>query len=351
MTYIFKKILLLKLILILCLFSIGQKNYKLNFESSISYGRILPHNQHLRKIILNNSVSLESTLYFNSNGSKTHHAPFLYPSYGWSFNFTKSGNKDQIGNILSTYGSLTLPLQKKKNPLSFKIGLGLGWVEKVYDVNSNYQNLAIGSHLNANAQIKIEKTHVLNKKQNLKYAILLNHLSNGDLKNPNLGFNICQFQTSYSFGLKPQKIDTSLRYYTKTKKHSFSIFNFSGLKEFKITSERLNYINETSFQFEKNYGLKSYLITGLDFLYNSTLEYEKKIEFGLIIGHVLNLGKLKLGALIGSHIYNKSDNYRRIYNKIMIQYQLTNHLSIRANLRSHIFNADFMSLGVGYTIN
>lgn len=351
MTYILKKILLLKLILILYLFSIGQKNYKLNFESSISYGRILPHNQHLRKIILNNSVSLESTIYFNSNGTKTHHACFLYPSYGWSFNFTKSGNKNLIGNIFSTYGSLTLPLQKKKNPLSFKIGLGLGWIEKVYDVNSNYQNLAVGSHLNANAQIKFEKTHVLNKKQNLKYAILLNHLSNGDLKNPNLGFNICQFQTSYSFGLKPHKIDTTLRHYVKKKKYYFSIFNSSGFKESKINSERLNYINETSLQFEKNYGLKSSLITGFDFLYNSTLEHEKKIEFGLIIGYVLNVGKLRLGAQIGSHLYNKSENYRRIYNKIMAQYQLTNYLSIRTNLRSHIFNADFMSIGIGYTIN
>tara|TARA_Y100000589_G_C27175413_1_gene638504 strand:- start:330 stop:1310 length:981 start_codon:yes stop_codon:yes gene_type:complete len=325
--------------------------YKLNLESSISYGRILPHNQHLKKIILNNSISLESTIYFNTNGNKTHHAHFLYPSYGLTFNFTKSGNKSQIGNIFSSYGSITLPLQKKTNPLSFKIGLGLGWVEKVYDVNSNYQNLAIGSHLNANAQIKFEKTHVLNKKQNLKYAILLNHLSNGDLKNPNLGFNICQFQTSYSFGLKPQKIDTLLKPLTKTKKHHFSIFNSSGLKEFKITSNGLNFINETSFQFEKNFGLKSNLITGLDFLYNSTLEYEKKIEFGLIIGYVLTIGKLRLGAQIGSHIYNKSDNYRRIYNKIMAQYQLTNHLSIRASLRSHIFNADFMSIGIGYTIN
>ena len=109
MTYVLRKILLLNLILVTCHFLIAQKTNKLNIEASVSYGRILPHNKHLEKIILNNSFSLESTLYFNSKGAKVHQAYFLYPSYGWSFNYTNSGNKNQIGNIFSTYGSITLP--------------------------------------------------------------------------------------------------------------------------------------------------------------------------------------------------------------------------------------------------
>ncbi len=350
MTYVFRKILLLNLILVTCHFLIAQKTNKLNIEASVCYGRILPHNKHLEKIILNNSFSLESTLYFNSKGAKVHQAYFLYPSYGWSFNYTKSGNKNQIGNIFSTYGSITLPLQKKKNPLCFKVGLGLGWVEKVYDVNYNYQNLAVGSHLNANAQLKFEKIHLINKKHQFKYAILLNHLSNGDLKNPNLGFNIFQFQTCYSFGLKPQEIDTTIRTYNIAK-HNLSIFNSSGFKEININSEKLNYINETSFQFQKNYGIKSSLVLGTDLLYNSTLSTKNKIEVGVIFGHTLNVGKLKLGTQIGSHIYNKADNYRRLYNKILVEYQLIDNLSIRTSLRSHLFNADFFSLGLGYKIN
>ena len=63
-------------------------------------------------------------------------------------------------------------------------------VEKTFDIQHNFQSLAIGSHLNANVILRFEKEINIHKSQSLNFGIGLNHLSNGAFKTPNLGLNL-----------------------------------------------------------------------------------------------------------------------------------------------------------------
>ena len=330
-----------------------QNLNKYTFESSVSYGRIIPHRSSMKKMVDNNAFSIESTINFHTNGKKTYHHYYLFPSFSWTLNYTNSGNADDIGNILGTYGSVSLPLSKKKNPLCFKLGLGAGWIDKTFDLENNFQSVAIGSHVNMNVQLKFEKKYRIKSKHQLKYGILLNHLSNGSYKLPNLGLNILQFQASYSLGVQPQSIDTSRKDFLLQKKHGIYLYNSSGFKETQILSDRLFYINETSIQLEARQGVKSSFLYGIDLLYNSSIKEQTNSFFqsGIILGHILHLNRLKIGTQIGCHVYNKGNTYRRIYNKIIAEYQISAKLCTRISLRSHLFTADFIGLGIGYKLN
>lgn len=332
--------------------SICQNSQRYSLDGAISYGRLLAHRNSMRRMVDKNSFSAEITFNIHTNGNKLHHEIYNYPTYGWTINYTNPGNKIDIGNIASTYGFVSLPINNNINPLHFKIGLGLGWVEKTFDLDNNFQSLAISTHLNANVQLKVEKTFRLNEKHRLKGAILFNHLSNGAFQTPNLGLNITQIQLCYSLGFKNQDIDTTLKEISLLKHHGLIIYNSSALKENQTPTLNKYYINETSIQYQYKTGLKTGFISGFDVLYNpSLMQYtNKKIQCGLFIGHLLHLDQIKIGLLMGTYLYNSKDRSEMFYHKLFTEYHFTNKLSARLTLKSHWAKADYFSLGIGYKI-
>ena len=332
--------------------SVCQKPYKYSFDGSLSFGRLLAHRNSMRRMVEKNSYSAELTLNLHTDGSKNHHKKYNYPTYGFTINYSNPGNKTDIGNIICSYGFVSLPFNNKVNPFHFKIGLGLGWVEKTFDLETNFQSLAVSTHLNANVQFKIERLFQLKNQHYLKGAILFNHLSNGSFQTPNLGLNITQLQISYSLGLKKQISDSTISKILTFKKHDLTIYNSSAFKENQTPSLRKYYINETCIQHQYRIGYKSGVISGFDILYNPSLEEftNKRAQCGLFLGHLLHLDKLKIGLVMGTYLYNKKDNSETLYHKLFTEYKISNKIVGRLSLKSHWAKADFFSFGVGYKI-
>ena len=329
-----------------------QKNYKHSIETGFSYGRLLAHRPAMENLVKNNAFSIETSLNFNTNGSKLHHKYYNFPSYGITLNFTNSGNNNSIGNVFSAYGFFSLALSKNKNPLCFKLGLGAGWVEKKFDLTSNFQNVAIGSHLNTNIQLKLEKEIAINKKHQIKYAAVLNHLSNGAFQTPNLGLNFFELQVGYLLGINPQKIDTTSKQFKLNKKTFFCFDNSSALKENPTPQLAKFFINESTFQFNIRKGMKSSFILGSDLIYNSSLKEltGRNIQSGVFAGHLMHLNKLIIGVQMGTYIFNRKDASETFYHKIFSEYKIFKNINLRLALKSHWAKADFFSLGIGYEI-
>ncbi|MBG15316.1 MAG: hypothetical protein CL853_03070 [Crocinitomicaceae bacterium] len=347
-----KRLIAIVSIFFSCYSVASQNPTKYSIESSFSYGRLLAHRPIMKKLVANNSYSFEATINFNTNGKKLNHRYYNYPIYGLTLNYTNPGNKIQIGNIVSTYGFFSLPLYNKKNALRFKLGLGVGWVEKTFDLQRNFQNTAIGSHINTNIQLKFEKVIPINKLNQLKWAILLNHLSNGSFQTPNLGLNIVQIQAAYLFGIKQQQIDTSKLEIKELKSSELSIYNSSAVKENQTPLSNKYYINETTLQYNFRKGPKTSYISGADIIVNnSLLEFTgNKIQLGVFIGHLMHLNNLKIGIQLGAYLYNRKDESETIYNKLFCEYDFSNRIYSRLSLKSHWAKADFFSLGIGYRI-
>ena len=329
----------------------AQKTNRFELEGNIGFGRLMAHRTIMQRIVSKNSVQGELTLNINTNGKKAHHKAYLWPTYGLTLNINNSGNSTNIGNIYSTYGFVSLPLTKNKYPLEFKIGLGLAWVENTFDIQNNFQSLAIGSHLNANVILRFEKEFKIHDNQMMSIGAGLNHVSNAAFKTPNLGLNFLALHLGYQLGIAHQPKDTN-NTSCYNKGSYFMLFNSSAFKENSTPFLSKFYINETTLQYGYRKGLKSSFITGTDIIINpSLIEFTgKKLQIGCFAGHLLHLDQLKIGFLFGTYMYNKKDNSEFLYTKIFTEYDLNDKLTARLVLKSHFAKADFFSLGIGYKL-
>ena len=344
-----RQVFIFCLILINCITGSAQKNYRFELEGNIGFGRLMAHRPIMQQLVVRNSIQSEITLNVNTNGKKAYHMAYLWPTFGVTLNVNNSGNAAAIGNIYSSYGFVSLPVTKNKFPLIFKIGLGIAWVENTFDIQNNFQSLAIGSHLNANVNLRFEKEFEIHKNQILNVGLGLNHVSNGAFKTPNLGLNFLALHLGYQLGIVNQLKDTNNT--TNYNKGSYyMLFNSSAFKENNTPFMNKFYINETTLQYGYRKGLKSSFIAGSDIIINpSLIEFTgKKWQIGCFAGHLLHLDQLKIGFLIGSYIYNKKDNSEFLYTKIFTEYDLNDKLTARLVLKSHFAKADFFSLGIGY---
>ena len=278
----------------------------------------------------------------------------MHPRLRVFCNEPRNENKNEnIGNIYSLYSFVSIPISKHKLPFKFKVGLGSAWVNKIFDINNNYQALVLGSHLNANVVLRIEKNIKLNNKQSIYIGLGLNHISNAAFKSPNLGLNFIAFNIGISASFNKINLD-SINKQTSSNynKIEFDIFNSSAFKENNTPLQNKFYINETSLQVKYRKGIKSGFVFGSDLLYNpSLLEFtNKNIQIGICTGHILHFDKLKLGVIMSTYIYNIKQKSETLYHKLFSEYNINNKLILRLTLKSHWAKADFFSLGLGYKI-
>lgn len=228
----------------------------------------------------------------------------------------------------------------------------MSWVEKTFDLKNNYQSLAIGSHLNANVVLRFEKDFIINKKQYLYAGFGLDHISNAAFKMPNLGLNFISLRLGYNFCTESNKIDTIFDEIKYKSNLNFQINFASGIKENNDFLQKKYIIHEFSTQLGYRKGDKSNIISGLDFLYNPSVEFftNKKIQLGSYVGHLLHLDKLKIGVIMGAYIFNKKFKNENLYHKIFVEYDFNNKINGRLTLKSHWAKADFLGIGIGYKI-
>ena len=349
-----KNILVVIIFLLSFYFSsiLGQNPYRYGFQGSAGISRLIAHRTDMQVLVKKNSFQGELAFNIYSNGKKKHHKYYNYPVYGIAFNYITSGNKEKIGNIYCSYSFVSIPFTHHKNTPRFKIGLGLGWVEKTFDIVHNYQNTAIGSHLNGNIVLRIEKDFIINKKRYLYTGIGIDHISNAAFKTPNLGLNFISFRLGYNICILKNELDTISKNNIQQKEKDFQVYFSSAIKENSTPFEDKFMIHELSLQLGLRQGPKSSLLAGADILHNPSVEIftDRKIQIAGFVGHLLHLDKLKIGLIMGAYIYNKRVKEESLYQKIVIEYYLNNRVNGRITLKSHKAKADFFSIGIGYKI-
>ena len=76
----------------------------------------------------------------------------------------------------------------RDSDFSGQSGLGLGFVQRIYNVETNQLNNAIGSHVNALVDFRLDFSYHSDRNE-ISFGTEMLHLSNGAIKLPNLGLN------------------------------------------------------------------------------------------------------------------------------------------------------------------
>ena len=244
--------------------------------------------------------------------------------------------------------------------LNCKFGLGIGWVQKPFNVQTNYKDLVIGSHLNDCMNLQVLSGVQIEKHTYLHIGFSLTHFSNGNIKLPNLGLNIPALSAGveYSFSAQPKMIKKFVP--PLKKKWYYYLFTFAAVKQTHPLEGPLHLVNLMSFEMMKDFSYTGRYGAGINLTYDRALstevpnsatfafdESKLKLEASIYGAYEYVIGNLSIPMQLGLYLYN---NYRvsKIYETIGIKYRLASHWIAGMLLKTHLGNADFIQWGVGY---
>ena len=382
------KILLLMVMLLIGLRSWGQdypwlSNNNLMVEVRGHAGVFWHHHFEMQKFNAR-YPAFEASLYQHTFGENYWEADYTYPYIGvtfyhanFGFNFENNHLLDSLGSVFALYPFINYPLTPNENSqLTFKLGVGLGYLTRHFENFDNYQNYSIGSNLNAAVNLSFECRQRITRRLMSVASFGLTHFSNGSTKLPNYGLNTFSFAWGLAYYLRPPRVDLD-----PSRRPVHRPFEFDGKRWFSID---LNYgigfknVSQTlggdSTQFYRVHDLSTYALArltpysragvGLSLVLDlsdqtipgyDTLDVKTsqltRINYSLC--YVMTMDRLSYYFEFGWHLkYNKVPLSKgNIYQKVTARYQLYDNIYAHIGLLTHFGRADYICIGLGYRFN
>jgi hypothetical protein len=325
-------------------------------------GFALPEYEYFLYTIDDYVQSVGLTVSRRTTGKNDWEQIYGFPEYGISLFYSTLGNDMVYGREIALYPFFKLHILSR-NRFSFdsQIGLGLSYVTKKFDMEENYRNIAVGSHLNIHFNFGLDFNYLLMKKYRLYAGISFDHLSNGNLQEPNIGINSLTSYLglgylvgkSYQPPLHPLKphwkdFDFEFVYYIggKYTRAYQSIFYFtsSGTVELKYEPFRVLHVG-----------------IGADIFYDSSTEremtvlqlgeYKENYDFrsGIHLSQEIVYNRMSLIIQEGIYLLLTDHvKHNTMYNRGIIRYYITDHIMVNISMKSHLHVLDYPELGFGY---
>jgi hypothetical protein len=283
---------------------------------------------------------------------------------GLSLTAWNLGNREQLGTAVSLIPYLDFPLVKgKRSAFHLKCGWGIGFIEKPFDADENYKNLAIGSHINCALVVQPSfKTHITDK-LNFGCGISLSHFSNGSFATPNLGLNLACVTggLSYSFGKNREVVNEPLPPFTKSSR--FAFFVAAAMKQVYPADGKNYFACTVSGEKMWQVSRKSALGFGTDIFYDASITQKleernmklnnsmESLRFGIHGGYEMTIEDLSVIFNFGGYLYSKLSNDGSLYQRVGLRYRFNEHLFGLLQLKAHWGKADFFEWGLGFRID
>ena len=332
----------------------------LSVDAAIHYGFYFPGNVKTDYVMDSRPFLGEIGLSWQTNGQKIWQQLNGYPVIGLGILFGKSGADKYIGNIGALLPFINFPLYKRDHfGMSFKFGLGPGWVQKPFNPETNYKDFVIGSHLNACINLQVLAGFKIEKHTSAHVGFSFTHFSNGSIKLPNLGLNTPALAAGLEYNFaQPEIIKRPIPLLKK--KWSYYLFTSIAVKQSTPLESPVRLVNLASFEMMKDFSHTGRYGAGINLTYDRALSTEVpnsptfafdesglKLEASIYGAYEYVIGNLSIPVQLGFYLYN---NYRfsEIYENIGVKYRLSSHWIATVLLKAHLGNGDFIQWGVGY---
>ena len=301
-------------------------------------------------------------------GNKLWHSFLNYPTVGVTAFFSGLGNYDVIGNAYAIYPFINFPFSKNKvNFISFRFGVGVGYLTKKFDPLENYHNTSIGSHVNAAINLTFEYKHKINNRLNMSLFAGLTHFSNGCSSKPNAGLNIITGGISTTYLLKEQE-DYISQQKVSNKKYKkiepeFYIGLSYGIKRIEVNQKKDFSVYDLEFYVMDRITNLSKIGIGLDAVSDATdkttlrnfykdskadeYTFAQLLKPGIGVAYELTMGESSFIINFGYHLWGRDMRYGRWYQKLGFKVNLGKYMYGKIALNTHFGTADFIGFGLG----
>lgn len=344
-------------------------NHSLNLNVGYHYGIILPHSSEIRNVSDSNPWGLELNLSWHLLSRNTWEYCYCFPRTGVSLFYTNFMKPEVIGSSISLYPYIEpyFGAQKKLNG-SFRFGIGPAYMTKIFDETTNPENQFVSTHLSFVVLLRMSMNYRINELTGVSLTGGFNHISNGGIKNPNLGINFPTLSVSVERYLsKPSftawEREEGLRLDKDT--HKFFLEYFATGKAVYKAQERYLVTGLTA-----SYGVVIGRINGIRFgleaIYDGAAReridrnalpdgFEDTPDYrtlGLLFGNDFLLGRFLFYQHLGVYLYENYTYMDPVYQRYGLSYFLdkSKKFLIGINLKAHRHDADFLDFRIGYKL-
>ncbi|MGX7667419.1 acyloxyacyl hydrolase [Flavobacterium pedocola] len=328
------------------------------------YGSILPHHTNILHLIKGHPEGTIVSFNRKTFGSKKWESWYNYPDYGLSFQYQDNKNPE-LGNLYGLYGHFNFYFLSRR--LQLRVGQGLAYNSNPYDRETNYRNLAYGARYMPSTYFMINY-HKPNlwKGFGVQGGLNFVHHSNANLKSPNTSTNTI----AVNFGVNYELPVKDSIHYIKQEMDAFKEpvrYNFvfrSGINESDVVNSGQYPFYVASFYVDKRINRKSALQLGTDVFWMMYLKefiryqaiayyelgYDGNADYrrvGVFAGHELFIDKLAIDTQMGYYVYDQSNKFGKVYQRLGAKYYFTKNLSAGLSLKTHISRAEALEFGIG----
>jgi hypothetical protein len=298
---------------------------------------------------------------------------YNYPLIGVSYWYSNLGRTKPLGSAHAIFPFINFPLLKSKDiNIYFRLGVGLGYLTQKYDRYKNYENLAIGSHVNGAVNLLFEVRFKLSRQLTASGGVSWMHFSNGAIKQPNYGLNMPGANIAFAYRLSHEN-----PYLKKKLMPELYPFEFDGKRYLQLDINTTFGIKDLQATLGggNRYGVaeifsnlmwpvsyKSRLGFGVDLSYDGAdgkqleirgVEYKHQINLvktGITGSYELAFSRMAIMLNLGVRLTgaDKRDGY--VYEKLALRFGFSENLFGSLNLKAYYGKADYITFGVGYRL-
>jgi hypothetical protein len=284
-----------------------------------------------------------------------------FPWLGITYMNLDLGNPIELGKGHALLPSVYFPLTRK-HPLSFmlRFSWGIGYIQRPFNSEDNYKNLAIGSRLNSSVNTALLFRVPATSRLQVSGAISFTHFSNGATSLPNLGLNIPTIQAGLHYIAGNPVSRTRHPDPPKRGGVDYSISLVAGVKDIYPPEGKRYVPMNLSLNALKDVTVKSMVGFGTDIGIDKSMEprleeqdregFKSTFRLGLHGTYGLHVGKVHGLFQVGSYLYNPLTLDGDIYSRLAFRCYVSKKLFLSFNLKTHFAKADYFEGGLGYSI-
>lgn len=360
-----KKLIIFLWIFLFPFLSIAQSRFNDNLSifTYYHYGFVVPEYSNFLYLVDAPVQSSGLSLLKKTTGKNDWEIIYNYPEYGVALFYSTLGNDKVHGREIALYPFFRLNIiSGKRFNFYNQTGLGFGYVTRKFDLNDNYLNVAVGSHMNFHFNLQFGINYQLTKKLQANTGISFDHLSNANSREPNLGINYLTGYAGLSYLLGKQDNRQVHEVTPHQQKYLFEFIYSAGGKHPSGRDPGTYFTSSATFEFKWEPLRVLRLGIGADLFYDTStkteilalyepqLDYKKSYDYrsGLHISQEFVYNRLSLILQEGIYVLLKDKVHQRVmYNRGVVRYQVAGHVFVQLAMKSHLHILDYPELGVG----
>lgn len=287
-----------------------------------------------------------------------------YTKTGVSLSYIDFGNPVNLGHAVNLI-AFTEPYLSLSNKWQFTIrgGAGFSYLNKIYDAETNPNNIFYSQHLSFLLMLNTTLYYSLTVQTRLSLTAQYDHISNGGLHSPNWGINFPMVGLGVEYKLDRQELKKRVKKPFTDRSVKFIAHLFGGTHtvnaDFFYNEERPAVVG-VNIGFVKPLTLVNGIGIGGEFYYDGassvlqsrTSEAYNAFITALSLQHYIFFGRLIFSQQLALYTTPLNPNVNnKYYQRYFLEYQLYGPWYAGISLKSHGDVSDYVSLTLSKIVN